>query len=188
MLTNNKYSVSLRPILIPFTQSCCRFSSQNTVAVIAVYQCVVMWGFDYNTSTLRTLQAATAARLTRIARGQRDLNPDAWLSPLDEITALSRVKENHIPHCFSLHQHCKNAAIQSPGGKRNNSNYLIKCIWLLAELCVVFVFLVSISQSWRHNSRGCERLWGESEHFKPEVFSLFLVLWIWCYLISETMW
>lgn len=152
-----------------------------------MYQCAVTWGFDYNTSTLRTLQAATAARLTWIAHGQCDLNPDAWLSPLDEITALSRVKENHIPYCFSLHQHCKNAAIQSPGGKRNNSNYLIKCIWLLAELCVVFVFLVSISQSWRHNSQGCERLWEESEHFKPEVFSLFLFL-IWCYLISETMW
>lgn len=35
------------------------------------------------------------------------------------------------------------------------------------------------------------RMWApvreESEHFKPEVFSLFLFL-IWCYLISETMW
>lgn len=73
---------------------------------------------------------------SRIARGQHDLNLDVWLSPLDEITALSRLKENHIPPPFFFY--CESVFRL----KRKQSNYLIKCIWLLAKLCGVFVFLV----------------------------------------------
>jgi len=49
-----------------------------------------------------------------IARGQHDLF--RRLMVLDEITALSRLKENHIP----LQQHCNHTVSQSGGERETN--------------------------------------------------------------------
>lgn len=60
----------------------------------------------------------------------------------DEITTLSRLKENHVPSSFIFpHLNCKDT-FEQVFSKRQR-NYRIKCILLLKKLCVFLCQVLS---------------------------------------------